>query len=345
MRVVVTGASGNIGTSLVETLSRDPEVESVLALCRRPPELSLPKVTWQRADITSDDLVGVLRGAGAVVHLAWLFQPTHKPALTWANNVDGGIRVFRAAGQARVPRLVYSSSVGAYSPGSKEDPVPESWPTNGWPEAAYTREKAYLERVLDAFELSNPDTTVVRLRPGFVFKHGAASQQRRLFAGPLLPNRLVRPGLVPILPDLPGLRFQVVHTSDVAEAFRLAIHSSAAGPFNVAAEPVVDAALLAECLQAKVVRLPAGPVRAALAAAWRLHLVPASPGLFDAVLRLPVMDTTRARAELGWTPRHTAKQAVEEFLRGLRHGAGLPTPPLRAGGRAHEFATGIGSRP
>jgi nucleoside-diphosphate-sugar epimerase len=226
--------------------------------------------------------------------------------------------------------------------------VSESWPTDGWPEAAYTLEKAYLERVLDAVELTHPDTAVVRLRPGFVFKHGAASEQRRLFLGPLLPNRLVRPGLVPIVPDLPGLRFQAVHTTDVAEAFRLAALRPARGAYNVAAEDIVDAALLAECLHAKVVPAPAWPVRAALAAAWRLHLVPASPGLFDAVLRLPIMDTGRIRTELGWTPRHTAKEAIEELLRGLRHGAGLPTPALAAsgpGGRAHEIATGIGTRP
>src|SRR5690348_14036684 len=99
-RVVVVGASGNIGTSVVEALSRDPEVGSVLALCRRPPDLALPKVTWEHADITADDLTPRLRGAGAVVHLAWLFQPTHKPRATWANNVEGGIRVFRATADA-----------------------------------------------------------------------------------------------------------------------------------------------------------------------------------------------------------------------------------------------------
>jgi nucleoside-diphosphate-sugar epimerase len=344
-RVVVIGASGNIGTSLIEALARDQQVASVLALCRRPPALRLPKVTWRRADIRSDDLVAQVSGADVVVHLGWLFQPTHRPELTWENNVEGGMRVFRAVSQARVPRLVYSSSVGAYSPGPKDDAVPETWPTDGWPGAAYTREKAYLERVLDAFDLTNPDISVVRLRPGFVFKHGAASEQRRLFAGPLLPGRLIRPGLVPVLPDLPGLRFQAVHAVDVAEAFRLAVHGSATGAFNVAADPVVDARLLAECLHAKVIPMPAGPVRAALAAAWRLHLVPASPGLFDAVLRLPIMDTRRARTELGWSPRHTAKEAIEEFLRGLRHGAGLPTPPLRAGRQAREISTGIGSRP
>jgi hypothetical protein len=90
-------------------------------------------------------------------------------------------------------------------------------------------------------------------------------------------------------------------------------------------------------------------VRAAPAGAWRLHLVPSSAGRFDAVVRLPLMDTTRARREPGSVPRHTATQAIDEFLAGLREGAGsTATAPLAhggAGGRLHEVATGIGSRP
>jgi UDP-glucose 4-epimerase len=347
-RVVVVGASGNVGTSVIEALGRDSQVTSIVGVARRLPEWAGPKTQWVTADVAKDDLTEVFRGADVVIHLAWLFQPTHDPLITWETNVLGSIRVFEAVARAGVPALVYSSSVGAYSPGPKDRAVDESWPTHGWPEAAYTREKAYVERVLDAFEPANPGIRVVRIRPGFIFKHEAASEQRRLFTGPLLPNRLVRPGAVPIVPDLPGLRFQALHSADAGEAFRLAAVRPVSGAFNIAAEPVVDAALLAECLQARVVPMPAWPVRAALSTAWRLHLVPASPGLFDAVLRLPIMDSSRARTELGWSPEHTSREAIAEFLRGLRDGAGMPTPPLAAradGGRMHEVATGIGQRP
>jgi nucleoside-diphosphate-sugar epimerase len=201
---------------------------------------------------------------------------------------------------------------------------------------------------LDAFERDHPDIRVVRLRPGFIFKRESASGQRRLFIGPLLPNQLVRPGLVPILPDLPGLRFQVVHTTDIADAYRLAALSEVRGAFNIAAETVVDAALLADIFGARVVSLPRWPVRAAVWLAWQLHLVPASPYLFDAFLRLPIMDTSRARTELGWSPRYSSRETMEEFLGGLRDGAGMSTPPLARrvpGGRAHELRTGVGVRP
>lgn len=352
LRIVVVGATGNVGTSAVDALLGDPRVASVVGVARRRPELGVDRTEWVTADVADDDagarLSETFRGADAVIHLAWLFQPTHVPATTWRSNVLGSIRVFEAAAAAGVPALVYASSVGAYSPGPKDRAVDETWPTDGWPEASYTREKAYVERVLDAFEQRHPEMRVVRLRPGFIFKREAATQQRRLFGGPFVPNRLVRPGLIPAVPDLPGLRFQAVHSADIGEAYRLAATTPVRGAFNIAAEPVVDARLLADCLGARVVPAPLRPVRAALSALWRLHAVPASPYLFDAVLRLPIMDVTRAREELGWSPRHTAREAIEQFLAGLRAGAGAATAPLAAppgGGRLRELRTGVGHRP
>jgi nucleoside-diphosphate-sugar epimerase len=324
-RVVVVGATGNVGTSVLEALRADPEVDSIVGVARRKPPWTPDKVTWRAADVLTDNLVEIFAGADVVIQLAWQFQPTRHPVTTWEANVLGSVRVFDAVAAARVPALVYASSVGAYSPGPKDVPVAESWPTHGWPDAAYTREKAYVERVLDSFELAQPDVRVVRMRPGFIFKRESASEQRRLFAGPLVPARRVRP---PIVPDLPGLRFQALHTADAAQAYHLAALSDVRGPVNLAADPVVDPLLLAECLGARVVPAPTWPVRMALSAAWRLHLVPASPGLFDAVLRLPIMDCTRARTELGWTPRQTSRAAIAEFLGGLRDGAGSPTAPL-----------------
>jgi UDP-glucose 4-epimerase len=349
MHIVITGATGNVGTSVIESLATDTEVTSVLGLARRMPTWQAAKTTWAQADVAQDDLIPHLRGADALIHLAWLFQPTHDPVLTWRSNVEGSIRVFAAAAEAGVRTIVYASSVGAYSPGPQDRPVDENWPTHGWPTAGYTREKAYLERVLDTFERDHPDIRVVRLRPGFSFKRESAAAQRRLFAGPLLPDRLTQPGLIPAVPDLPGLRFQALHSADAGQAYRLAVTREVRGAFNIAADPVIDPANLAELLGASTVRAPIGPLRTALSAAWHLHLVPASPQLFDAVLRLPVMDVTRARTELGWSPRYSALDAIQALLDGLREGAGMDTPPLArdTGGplRLREFLTGVGRRP
>lgn len=333
LRVVVTGATGNVGTSVVRALADDPEIGAIVGLARRTPEMEVPKTEWAAVDLSREEdvprLADHFSGADAVIHLAWRFQPTHDPVVTWQTNVLGSLRVFEAVVSAGVPVLVHASSVGAYAPGPKEDPgVDESWPTHGWPDAAYCREKAYLERVLDTFELEHPMIRVVRMRPGFLFKEGSASEQRRIFAGRFVPGPLLRPDLLPVVPDLDGLRFQVLHTDDAAAAYRLAVLRDVRGAFNLAAEPVIDARALGELLESRVVRVPAPAVRTALAAAWGLHLAPASPHLFDAVLRLPLLDTTRARRELGWEPLRTSTETIKEFLEGVRKGSGEPTRPL-----------------
>src|SRR5918994_54437 len=245
MRIVVVGATGNLGTSVLRALEKEESVESVLGLARRLPGLTVPKVEWASADVVDDDLVPHFRNADAVVLLAWLIQPSRDLTKQWMVNVEGSTRVARAAKEAGVPSLVYASSVGAYSAGPKDRRVDESWPTGGVPTSYYGRHKAEVERRLDRFEAEAPEVRVVRMRPGLVFKKEAAEGIRRLFAGPFFPSVLANPALISVIPDIENLRSQVVHSYDVGEAFRLAIvNEDARGAFNLAAEPVLDAAPL-----------------------------------------------------------------------------------------------------
>ena len=116
MRVAIVGATGNVGTSVIGSLVADPRVDSILGIARRRPQLILPKVEWAAADIRSADLGALFRGADAVVHLAWLIQPSRDERETESVNVVGSERVFGATADAGVPRLVYASSVGPTHP-------------------------------------------------------------------------------------------------------------------------------------------------------------------------------------------------------------------------------------
>src|SRR3954447_965741 len=350
MRVVVVGASGNVGTSVLAALAGEPAVDTVVGIARRVPEdVSFAKTEWAEADVVSDDLVPLFRGADAVVHLAWLIQPSRDPEMLRSVNVDGSRRVFHAAGEAGVGALVYASSIGAYSAGPKDRRVDESWPTEGIRSSFYSVHKAETERMLDQFELEFPDVRVVRLRKALIFKRDAAEEIRRYFIGPFVPTSVLRPGLIPVVPDIDRLVFQAVHSLDVGEAYRLAIvRDDAPGPYNVAAEPVLDPDELARLFRARKLRVPAGAVRFGAAAAWRARLTPTPEGWVDMGLGVPIMDVSRIRNELGWEPRHTAGEALLELLEGMRAHAGAETPPLapQASGpaRVRELATGLGRR-
>ena len=333
MRVVVTGASGNVGTSVLRALAADERVDEIVGIARRFPRWENPRTRWERADVVTSALEPLFEGADAVIHLAWLIQPSHDAEALRAVNVDGSRRVFEAALRAGVDVLVHASSVGVYSPGPTDRRVDESWPNGGVPSSFYSRHKAEVERLLDELESR---IRIVRLRPGLVFKREAAAEIRRLFIGPLLPSPLVQPRLIGVLPWPSGLALQAVHADDVGEAYRLAATSPAArGAYNIAADPVLDARELGRLLGARPLAVPPRAVRALAHATWRARLQPTPPGWLDMGLDVPLMDSARAREELGWQPRHSAADALLELLDGLRRSVGFDTPPLaaRAGGR------------
>ena len=347
MRVVVLGATGNVGLALVPRLAADPEIRQVVGVARRPPELTLPGLEWRAADIARDDLVPLFRGADVVVHLAWLVQPTRQPARLWEVNVGGSIRIIEAVERAGVRSFVFASSVGAYSPGPSDRRVDESWPTNGVATSAYSREKAYVERVIDAFQERQPAARVVRMRPALIFGGPAASHVRRMFLGSLVPSRWLPGDPLPVVPDIPGVAAQAVHRDDVAAACHRVVVDEVAGAYNLAAEPVLTPAVVAEEFRARLVPMSARFTRAAVAASWRARLHPIDPGWFDLAVHSPLLDSSRAARELRWRPAHSATEALRELFEGLRDERGGPSPALRSDrqvSRTAELTTGQGGR-
>jgi len=326
MRVVVVGATGNIGSSLVRLLSGDASVTSVLGVARRVPDWELPKVSWAAADISRDPL-DLLAGADAVVHLAWKIQPQRDEPEMRATNVDGTRRLLDAVVRHGVPAAIVASSVGAYSRGPKDRPVDESWPTTGIPSSTYSRHKAEQERVLDDVERHVPDLRLVRMRTSLVFQRAAASEQHRIFLGKLVPWHL--PRVLRLVPSIPRLVVQATHADDIAEAYRLAVVRDVRGAFNVAAEPVLTPRLIAAAVGGRTLPVPAWALRAAADASFRLRLQPSEAGWLDMALGTPILDSTRAREELGWRERRTSVDALRELVDGIGAGAGGPTVPLQ----------------
>ncbi|GAA2455564.1 NAD-dependent epimerase/dehydratase family protein [Streptomyces glaucus] len=331
MRIVITGATGNIGSVVVQRL-RAEGTHDLVGLARRLPEGPDGRgVDWRPADLSTDachdTLVEAFTGADAVVHLAWGFQPSHDLAYLAELGVGGTRRVLRAVAGTGVPHLVHMSSVGAYSPKRDDRPVDESWPTGGVRSSRYSRHKAAAERLLDRHEASGAGTLVTRLRPGIVGQRAAGSALLRYGVPALVPPKAL--DLLPILPMDRRLTIPMVHTDDVAEAIVAVLHRRAGGPFNLAADPPVTAAVLADALGARLVHVPSAVVRAAMSAAWHAHLQPVDTGWLDMGFALPTLDTTRARTELDWTPAKDGPQVIAEVIEGMRRAASGRTPVLR----------------
>ena len=333
VRIVITGASGNVGTALLRRLRGAGH--ELVGVCRRPPQGAAPydAATWHGIDLADEaadrELTGVVTGADAVVHLAWGFQPSHDVRYLERVGVGGTGAVVRAAQRAGVPHLVHMSSLGAYSPGPDRDRVDESWPTEGIPTLAYSRHKVAAERILDAHERDHPDgPAVARLRPGLIVQRDSGSALLRYGLPAYLPAGILR--RLPLLPVDRGLVVPVVHTDDVADAVARVLERRATGAFNLAAEPPATRDVIARVLGAPAVHLPRDVLRTAAALAWHARLQPLDPGWLDLAFAVPLLDTTRARRELDWTPSVPADVALAQAVGGMADAAAAPSPALRS---------------
>lgn len=324
-RVVVTGATGNVGSALVARLAATGH--DVVGIARRPPP-EAGDVGWVALDLTRAEdepaLRAAVEGADAVVHLAWGFQPSHRLDLLEELGVGGTRRVLEAVTDAGVPHLVHMSSVGTYSPRTGSDPVDESYPRDGVPSSPYSRHKAAAERLLDR---ADPRLVVTRLRPGIIGQQAAGSALLRYGVPGFVPAGLLR--FLPLLPLDRRLAVPVVDVHDVVHAVLAVLDRRAAGAFNLAADEPMTADLLARAFSAAQVHVPAPLLRGAVSAGWHARLLQLDPGWVDLAYAVPLLDTSRASAELDWRPRSTAADVVDEIVRGLVTRSSGPTAVLR----------------
>lgn len=327
-RVVVTGASGNVGAGVLRALARTLPDADVVGVCRRPPsEGSIyDGVRWYAVDLSSPDaearLAPAMERADVVIHLALAVQPVRDADYLYRANVLGTQAVLRAMTSAGVDQLVYASSLGIYAPGATA-PVSEDWPDTGQETSTYSRHKVIVERILDQFVLEHPETAVARFRPTVVVQREAAWLIRSLYLGPFIPRtvlELLRRQVLPVLPLPAGIELQFVHADDVGDAVIRLLQRRAQGSFNIAAD-VLDSRAIAGLVGARPVDVNPRLVRGVVSALSRVRLVALTPGWYDVATNTPQMDTSKARRELDWAPTRSSTESARELLDGLADGA------------------------
>jgi nucleoside-diphosphate-sugar epimerase len=323
LTVAVTGPTGTFGLALMPLLERDDRVDHVIGIARRPfdpAERGWAKMEYRRGDVRD---AGLLRtsfdGVDVVVHLAFLILSGGRDT-TRAINIEGTLNAFGAAAEAGATRFVYASSIAAYG-FHRDNPIgmSEDWATRPADRLFYAQEKAELEHLLHEEAAKHPQTALYLLRPPIVLGPDAVGAKVSIptLLGPVVRGLGAALRRVPGLPALvPDLSFQVIHQDDVAEALRLCVVGAGApGAYNIAADEVITAVDVARELGLRAVRLPGGPVAAAARGVAKLPYLPSGAQWVEALSHPAIMDTTKAKTELGWRPRHTAIESLRATFR------------------------------
>jgi nucleoside-diphosphate-sugar epimerase len=290
-----------------------------------PVEEGWEKVAYRRGDILDRGaLAALFDGTDVVVHLAFAIFGGREE--TRRVNLEGTRNVFEVAIKTGVTRLVYASSVAAYGfyPENPQ-PLTEDVPARGSDGFYYSRQKAELEGVLDDLLLDSEVEAYV-FRPCIVAGPRATMLVEQTVDAvrvgdplPLLRRGVEKLPLVkPVLPD-PGVPLQLVHHDDVARAMAAAICGDGPpGAYNLAGEGEVSMGDVARALGWRSVPVPGPALSLGTAAARRLTF--ASTKLeWAAALETPVlMDTAKARRDLGWKPRFDAGETLRQTVAGAK---------------------------
>jgi nucleoside-diphosphate-sugar epimerase len=328
LTVAVTGPTGEMGQAVVAALERSRDVARIVGMARRPfdpAERGWKKMTYMRGDVLDRRAVRrLLRDADVVVHLAFMIMGSAKASRKV--NLVGSRNVFNVAVAERVERLVYASSVAAYG-FHRENPLPlsEEVPARGSSEHYYSAQKAEVETLL-ADELYGSPTEAYVFRPCIVAGRDAPllldslpyTQISERLPGPVMALLEGVPILKPVLPD-PGVPFQLVHHDDVATAIRAAVLGRGEpGVYNLAGPGQLTVKQLAEELGWYSIPVPELAVDAVAQMVSRLGFLPAQAQWIAAFREPVIMSTAKARRQLGWRPKHSAEETLQETVAAAR---------------------------
>jgi len=305
LRIAITGVSGYLGRLLLERFDADPAIRTIVGFDLVEPAGSSPKLEFHRMDVRDGDFGVHLTQVDALIHLAFIVAPTRRLSAQQirAINVDGSRRLFEAALECGIPRIVFASSIAVY--GSHADNPPRIRegdplrPNENW---SYSAHKGAVESQLDDIERRSPEMIVIRLRPGILL-------------GPSVDNLISRELSRGVMVSSFGYSRDYVWDGDVVDAFRLALDHPRSGAFNLSAEGALTIERSAELLGKRVLKLSPRLALALARTCGFLRLAP--PDAIEWILatsRGPLaLDSSHARNELGWQPTRDAEQTLVEF--------------------------------
>jgi UDP-glucose 4-epimerase len=319
-RVLVTGAAGYLGSSLVRSLAeraaRDGDPACIVAGDVRevPAERRLSGVEYAVSDVREPGLDVVLarHSIDTMVHLAAIVTPGPKSnrELEYAVDVLGTRNVLDACVAAGVRRIVVTSSGAAYGYHADNPAwLTEDHPVRGNEAFAYSHHKRLVEEMLAEYRREHPALEQVVFRIGTILGETTRNQITALFE---------RRRLIAIRGS--ASPFVFVWDRDVAGAIEHAIFGGPPGIYNVAGDGALSIQEIAARLGKRCVTIPPGLLRAVLAVLHPLGLSQYGPEQVDFLRYRPVLDNRRLKEVFGYVPRLTSAEVFDLYRKS--HGLG-----------------------
>ncbi len=281
MNLLLTGSATDFARTLLPRLLADEDLSLVIGVDAEDSGYRHERFVQVVADLRSPLMARLLQGMHTVVHLA---QPLlAERGIRHVEMLHGTQNLYTLAQTNKVRRLVLLSSALIYETRAGSAALDEEAPRGTALACPETSALQSIEAWLDEFEATRSRIQLLRLRPHWMLgPHSHA-----------LVARLLRRRLLPRFPE-PAPKLQAVHETDVVSAILLALGSEARGAFNLACSETGSFAALAR--SAHWLRLPSGAGLAARRAG-------VERGCLELLQRPLVLNSARARSELGWKPR------------------------------------------
>lgn len=321
-RVLITGIATRLGTELARRLERDPSVEYIAGLDVRPPRARLERTDFIDADIRNP-VIGKLIPqceVDTVVHNQIVRQPGGgvAPRAMHDINVIGTLQLLAACEQSpSIETVVVRGSSGIYgaepaAPQFYTEEMARLYPLR----TRFQRDIGEIENYFEGYSRRHPEVVCTMLRYQPSIGPGTVSQVTRYLSAPIVPTYL---GFDP--------RLQFVHEQDGLESLLAAIRNPVRGAVNVASPGTIGLTKMLRLAGKVSVPIPARPFAVTANAGMRIGMPAISPD-FRRLLRFGrAVDVTRLIDEVGYAPRFSATEAVEDYV-SHQHGRRI-IPSLR----------------
>lgn len=308
--VLVTGAAGFIGKSLIAELARGGANSEVIALDMREVVANerLPNVTYLTSDVRDPALreIFLKHRPQTVVHLASVVAVGGDLQRDWEIDVLGTKNVLQSSLDAGVEHLIVTSSGSAYGYHA-DNPVPlrEDDPLRGNPDFPYARNKLEVEEMLIEWHDLHPHLQQTVFRPCTVLGPATNNQITSIF------ERRVIMGVSGTTTP-----FSLIADSDVVDALVLAVRRPRPGTYNLAGDGTLSLHDIAKLNGKPYVAIPPAILKSAL---WLLHALRITkllPGHAKFIQYRPVLSNDKLKSEFGFTPRYNALEVFERYRAG-----------------------------